>query len=142
MTSPFEPVTVQCPKCKLIYEGAYRPSMNLELDQFDERYVYEASTIACPKCKTRIGMPSLVVQEGNFTFLPAAWVMYPWSSLSHLQLGRYAEYLVKMQMTLHGFEVYSPEIDDRGIDFVARTADGRFLEVQVKSAHGDRKSVV
>jgi len=40
-----------------------------------------------------------------------------WSKLSTLQLGRYAEYFVKMEFTLHGFDVYSAEVDDKGIDF-------------------------
>ena len=39
-----------------------------------------------------------------------------------------------MEMTLHGLEVYSSEVDDRGIDFVARTGTGVFYEIQVKSA--------
>lgn len=43
---------------------------------------------------------------------------YEWSKLSHLQVGRYAEYFVKMQFVLLGYEVYSSEVDDRGIDFV------------------------
>ncbi len=34
---------------------------------------------------------------------------------------------------MHGFQVYSAEVDDRGIDFVARRGDGGFFEVQVKS---------
>jgi len=34
-------------------------------------------------------------------------------------VGRYAEYYVKMEFTLHGFDVYSAaEVDDKGIDFV------------------------
>jgi hypothetical protein len=58
---------------------------------------------------------------------------YAWSDLSSLQVGRYAEYFVKMELTLLGFEVYSSEVDDRGIDFVARRGPAPFLEFQVKS---------
>ncbi len=58
---------------------------------------------------------------------------FAWSSLSHLQLGRYAEYFVKLELTLYGFQVFTSEVDDRGIDFVARSEDGTFYEVQVKS---------
>jgi hypothetical protein len=50
---------------------------------------------------------------------------YHWSELTKLQVGRYAEYFVKMVFTLHGFDVYSAEVDDKGIDFVVRT----FLDV-------------
>lgn len=60
---------------------------------------------------------------------------YDWKRLNRLQLGKYAEYFVKMEFTLFGFEVYSAEVDDRGIDFVVRR-DGRYFDVQVKSARG------
>jgi hypothetical protein len=61
---------------------------------------------------------------------------YEWSRLNHLQVGRYAEYFVKMELTLYGYEVYSSEVDDRCIDFIARRGDGPFFEVQVKSVRG------
>ena len=58
---------------------------------------------------------------------------HDWSRLNHLQLGRYAEYFVKMEFTLFGFDVYGAEVDDRGIDFVARSDAGKYWDVQVKS---------
>lgn len=61
---------------------------------------------------------------------------YDWGRLNHLQLGRYAEYFAKMEFTLLGFDVYTAEVDDRGIDFVIRKAVGRYYDVQVKSARG------
>jgi len=60
---------------------------------------------------------------------------YNWNRLSHLQIGRYAEYFVKMEFTLFGFEVYTAEVDDRGVDFVIRK-DDQYYDVQVKSARG------
>ena len=59
--------------------------------------------------------------------------LHNWTSLTTQQLGTYTEYFVKMELTLHGFEVYTPEVDDRGIDFIARLDGGPFLEIQVKS---------
>lgn len=59
-----------------------------------------------------------------------------WKSLNKQQVGAYAEYFVKMELTMHGFQVYSTEVDDRGIDFVARRDTGSFIEMQVKSLHG------
>ena len=59
---------------------------------------------------------------------------YSWRELSRLSLGRYAEYHVKMALTLAGLDVYTPEIDDRGLDFIVRAGPGRFYEFQVKSA--------
>ena len=58
---------------------------------------------------------------------------YDWSNLTKLQVGRYGEYYTKMEFTKHGYQVYSAEVDDRGIDFVVRKESGRFYEVQVKS---------
>lgn len=56
-----------------------------------------------------------------------------WSKLNGLQQGRYAEYYAKMEFASYGFEVYTSEVDDHGIDFIAKTKNGRFLEIQVKS---------
>jgi hypothetical protein len=58
---------------------------------------------------------------------------YIWSNLNHLQVGRYAEYFVKMEFTLFGFDVYSSEVDDKGIDFVIRRGLDRYYDIQVKS---------
>lgn len=59
---------------------------------------------------------------------------YTWSGLTHLQVGRYAEYFVKMEFTMRGFDVYSAEVDDKGIDFVIRREPGRYYDIQVKSS--------
>ncbi len=60
-------------------------------------------------------------------------VEYRWSDLDKLQLGRYAEYYAKMEFTRYGFDVYEPEVDQRGIDFVIRKPEGKYHEIQVKS---------
>ena len=60
---------------------------------------------------------------------------YDWSRLSSLQLGRYTEYFVKMEFTLYGFDVYTSEVDDRGIDFVIRKGYHRYYDIQVKSVY-------
>ena len=57
-----------------------------------------------------------------------------WSRLNHLQRGRYAEYYAKMEFTSYGYEVYTSEVDDHGVDFVAKDpSSNQFLEIQVKS---------
>ena len=38
-----------------------------------------------------------------------------------------------MEFTLAGFDVYSAEVDERGIDFVLRKSDSDYYDVQVKS---------
>ena len=57
-----------------------------------------------------------------------------WSELSHLQLGRYAEYYAKMEFASYGYDVYTSEVDDHGVDFVARNPDDdQYYEIQVKA---------
>lgn len=63
---------------------------------------------------------------------------FEWGTLNHLQLGRYAEYVVNMEFTKLGCSVFSSEVDDRGIDFVVRSQRGRHFDVQVKSARQAR----
>jgi hypothetical protein len=60
-----------------------------------------------------------------------------WKNLSKQQLGKYAEYFVKMSFLRHRWSVYSPEIDDQSVDFVTTSpGDGTFYRVQVKSLRG------
>ena len=56
--------------------------------------------------------------------------------MSHLQVGRFAEYLVKMELTQYGLDVYSSEVDDRGIDFIIRLSSSRYADIQVKAVRG------
>ena len=57
-----------------------------------------------------------------------------WSKLTGLQLGRYAEYYAKMEFASYGFEVYTSEVDDHGVDFVVKNSQSDlFYEVQVKA---------
>jgi len=61
---------------------------------------------------------------------------YNWKRLTSLQVGRYAEYYAKMEFTLYGYDVYTTEVDDQGIDFVIRKSDLSYYDVQVKSVRG------
>jgi hypothetical protein len=61
---------------------------------------------------------------------------YDWKRLTKLQVGKYAEYFVKMEFTLYGFDVYQAEVDDKGIDFVIRKGHDCYHDIQVKSARG------
>jgi hypothetical protein len=56
-----------------------------------------------------------------------------WERMSHLQLGKVAEDLVRIELIKLGLDVFSPAVDERGIDHAIRIGDGLFLEVQVKS---------
>lgn len=61
---------------------------------------------------------------------------YQWSRLNNLQKGMYGEYFAKMEFAMFGFLVFSSEVDDRGIDFVARRPDGTHFDIQVKTITG------
>jgi len=56
-----------------------------------------------------------------------------WSNLNHMQIGKYAEYFSKMEFTSYGLYIYTSEVDDHGVDFVVKSPQGAFYEVQVKS---------
>lgn len=55
------------------------------------------------------------------------------AKLNKVQLGKYAESLVKIEFLKQGLEVYSAEVDDRGIDMVIGH-DNEYYAVQVKSS--------
>src|SRR5271157_1328205 len=67
-------------------------------------------------------------------------IRYNWDALTPLQVGKYAEYYIKMEFTMFGFDVYSSEVDDKGIDFVIRKNEkgqndetNLYFDIQVKS---------
>ena len=57
-----------------------------------------------------------------------------WKDLNHLQIGKYAEYLAKMEFILYGFDVFTPELDHKGIDFIVRKDELTYFDIQVKSS--------
>jgi hypothetical protein len=58
-----------------------------------------------------------------------------WSRLKKGQVGRVGEHLVKVELMLHGFEIYVPEIDN-GIDLLAKKNGEPPINVQVKTVRG------
>jgi len=57
-----------------------------------------------------------------------------WSikELNRQKLGTFGEYYAKMVLASYGLSIYTSEVDDHGIDFVAETKAG-FLKFQVKT---------
>lgn len=57
-----------------------------------------------------------------------------WSrkELTTQKLGTFCEYYAKMTLTSYGMSIYTSEVDDHGIDFVAETPSG-FKKFQVKA---------
>lgn len=62
-----------------------------------------------------------------------------WDHLNSMQIGRYAEYYAKMELASYGFEIYTSEVDDHGVDFIAKS-NRDFYEIQVKSLRTEKKS--
>lgn len=62
MTSPPENIHILCPQCGHLYEDWYRASLNLEIDDFDEEYIKEATTSTCPECKYVVDHDVLLVR--------------------------------------------------------------------------------
>ena len=60
-----------------------------------------------------------------------------WSKLNHLQIGKFSEYFAKMEFTKAGFDVYTAEVDDKGIDFVVRKNESEYFDIQVKSVRNN-----
>lgn len=60
-----------------------------------------------------------------------------WSraNLTPQKVGAFCEYYAKMALISYGVNVYTSEIDDHGIDFVAECRKG-FLKFQVKGVRG------
>jgi len=65
MTSPCEIIQIKCPKCGKVYEDWHRASFNLDLDDFDDKYIDEATSSTCPDCKHKVRHSALVVREGD-----------------------------------------------------------------------------
>ena len=65
-----------------------------------------------------------------------------WSKLNRQQLGAYAEYYAKMGFVSYGFHVYTSEIDDHGVDFVAESPAGELFCVQVKGVSGSNYTFI
>ncbi|MEY8357193.1 DUF4365 domain-containing protein [Lachnospiraceae bacterium 54-53] len=54
------------------------------------------------------------------------------SALSKQRFGAYGEYYVKMEFLSYGFDVFSSEVDNHGINFVCIKKD-KLLKIQVRS---------
>jgi hypothetical protein len=61
---------------------------------------------------------------------------HQWSTLNKQQKGSFGEHFAKMEFAMYGFLVFTAEVDDRGIDFVARNDQGKHYDVQVKTITG------
>ncbi|GAB2540935.1 DUF4365 domain-containing protein [Rufibacter soli] len=65
-----------------------------------------------------------------------------YDGLTHLQVGKIGEYWFKLILTLKGFDTYTSEVDDKGIDFIVRVNDNRHVDIQVKTIRREKTSYV
>lgn len=72
MTSPPRDIQVRCPQCGHLYEDWYRPSINLELDDFDDEYIEEASTATYPECGYKVDLDVLIVRKDRMREMAGA----------------------------------------------------------------------
>jgi type II secretory ATPase GspE/PulE/Tfp pilus assembly ATPase PilB-like protein len=66
MTSPIKAIDVLCPQCRQQYQNWHRPSVNLDLDDFDDEYLDECASAICPNCNFKIYFGSLTVKNSVF----------------------------------------------------------------------------
>jgi len=57
----------------------------------------------------------------------------PLSRLNPRQVGRIGEHLARIAFTRAGFQVYVPDLDDRGVDLLVHRGDTGYLRIQVKT---------
>ena len=67
MTSPAQPIEVECPRCGERYTDYYRPSINLSLGEtWTDEELEEATSATCPACGCRVAIgDALIVSWGN-----------------------------------------------------------------------------
>jgi endogenous inhibitor of DNA gyrase (YacG/DUF329 family) len=63
MTSPPQDITIRCPACHREFRSWWRPSINLKMDHFDEKYMEEATVKTCPHCGQKVKLDTLIVDE-------------------------------------------------------------------------------
>ena len=51
--------------------------------------------------------------------------------------GKRIEYSIIGEMLKEGLDVYTPMVDDMGIDAIVRKSNGKFLEIQIKARSHD-----
>ena len=58
---------------------------------------------------------------------------YHWNQMSRFKLGRYAEHLVCLELLALNFDIYTVDVDDHGVDLVARRQNGPFFDFQIRA---------
>lgn len=67
--------------------------------------------------------------------LPMWWAFCMQKTNKHLQTGRVGELLIKAKFIENGFDVFSTEVDDKGVDLVVKNEHGKYFDIQVKTSN-------
>lgn len=54
--------------------------------------------------------------------------------------GKRMEYNIIGELLTEGLDVYTPLVDDHGVDAIIKKADGTFIELQIKARSNDAKN--
>jgi len=60
---------------------------------------------------------------------------YMVNKITHLHTGKIGELIGKAKFIEYGFDVYSTEVDDKGIDFIVCNKRREYFEIQVKTTN-------
>lgn len=67
--------------------------------------------------------------------LPMWWAFCMQKTNKHLKTGRVGELLVIAKFIENGFDVFSTEVDDKGVDLVVKNELGKYFDIQVKTSN-------
>lgn len=65
-----------------------------------------------------------------------------YDSMHHIQVGQIGEYWTKLTLSLFQLDVYTTEVDNKGIDFIARVSSQKHIDIQVKTIRTAKTSYV
>jgi hypothetical protein len=60
----------------------------------------------------------------------------------HIQIGKIGEYWMKLCFSMLNLDVYTTEVDNKGIDFIVRLDDSNYIDIQVKTIRKSKTSYV
>lgn len=82
-----------------------------------------------------------IINNGNKLPLEYIQLLFPhplynfkWDIKNTQMKGKYSEYFAKLVFIANGYEIYSTDVDDHGVDFICKKSNGsNFYQIQVKS---------
>jgi hypothetical protein len=61
-------------------------------------------------------------------------IQFDYKTLKNTQyVGEFGEQLIRLNFTINNIDTFIPLIDDKAIDFIARTENSKYFDIQVKT---------